>query len=259
MLNGQRVAVVLPAYNAALTIASTVGELDRTIVDDIIVVDDASTDGTVAAAAALGLDAIQHDRNRGYGGNQKTCYKVALERGADIVIMLHPDYQYSPKLIPAIAAMLCYAPYDMVLGSRILAQNALRGGMPLYKYVANRFLTAVENLLVGAKLSEFHTGLRGYRKSLLCSVPFDLNSDDFVFDNQFILQALLAGGRVGELSCPTHYGHDSSSINFRRSLMYGLGVLLAAAQFRLFKLGLARPAYLSAVVPMQDFAQTPSS
>lgn len=247
MINGLRVAVVLPAYNAADTIGSTVAELDRSVVDEIIVVDDASTDGTVEAAASIGLQAIRHGSNRGYGGNQKTCYEAALARGADIVIMLHPDYQYSPKLIPAMAAMLSYAPYDLVLGSRILAQNALRGGMPLYKYVANRLLTAAENLLVGAKLSEYHTGLRGYRRSLLLSVPFQLNSDDFVFDNQFILQALLAGGRVGEVSCPTHYGLDSSSINFRRSVMYGFGVLRAAAEFRLFKMGLAQPAYLASV------------
>jgi glycosyltransferase involved in cell wall biosynthesis len=256
MINGLRVAVVLPAYNAADTIGATVAELDRSVVDDIIVVDDASTDRTVEAAANVGLEAIRHGSNRGYGGNQKTCYETALARGADIVIMLHPDYQYSPKLIPAMAAMLSYAPYDLVLGSRILAQNALRGGMPVYKYVANRVLTAAENLLVGAKLSEYHTGLRGYRRSLLLSVPFQLNSDDFVFDNQFILQALLAGGRVGELSCPTHYGNDSSSISFRRSVMYGFGVLRAATEFRLFKMGLARPAYLASVTRL---APTPST
>ncbi len=247
VINNQRVAVVLPAYNAEHTLAMTVSQVDRTIVDDIILVDDASTDATCSVAHNLGLEIITHEFNRGYGANQKTCYQAALARGADIVIMLHPDYQYSPELIPALAAMLAYAPFDLVLGSRILAQSAVKSGMPVYKYVSNRVLTAVENLLVGAKLSEYHTGLRGYRRSLLEAVPFNLNSDDFVFDNQFILQALAAGARVGELSCPTHYGDESSSINFRRSVMYGLGVLRAALEFRLSVLGVARPPYLAAV------------
>lgn len=247
MINNQRVAVVLPAYNAEHTLALTVSHLDRSVVDDIIVVDDGSTDGTVDVARNLGLDIITHATNRGYGANQKTCYQAALAQGADVIIMLHPDYQYSPELIPALAAMLAYAPFELVLGSRILAQSAVKSGMPVYKFVANRVLTAIENLLVGAKLSEYHTGLRGYRRGLLEAVPFHLNSDDFVFDNQFILQALAAGARVGELSCPTHYGDESSSINFRRSVMYGLGVLRAALEFRLAALGVVRPPYLAAV------------
>lgn len=239
--------MVLPAYNAEHTLEMTVSQLDRSVVDEIILVDDASTDATASAARNLGIEPIVHDRNKGYGANQKTCYRAALARGADIVIMLHPDYQYSPRLIPAIAAMLAFAPYDIVLGSRILAQSAVKSGMPRYKFVANRFLTAAENLLVRAKLSEYHTGLRGYRRTLLEAIPFELNSDDFVFDNQLILQALAAGGRVGELSCPTHYGDESSSINFSRSVTYGLGVLKAAVDFRLSAWGLTHPGYLSAV------------
>ena len=244
MLNGSRVAVVLPAYNAEATLARTLEQIDRTVVDDILLVDDASTDGTVALARRLGLEPICHDRNRGYGANQKTCYRAALARGADIIVMLHPDYQYSPRLIVPMAAMIAYGEYDFVLGSRILAQNAVDGGMPRYKYVANRALTAFENLVVRHKLSEYHTGLRAFSRELLERLPIELNSDDFVFDNEVILQAIATGARVGELSCPTRYAGDSSSIDFRRSLRYGLGVVRAAVAYRLHRSGLIRAHFL---------------
>lgn len=243
-MNGKRVAVVLPAYNAETTLARTLAGLDRTVVDDVLLVDDASTDGTVALARRLGLDPITHDRNRGYGANQKTCYKAALARDADIVVMLHPDYQYSPRLIVPMAAMIAYGEYDFVLGSRILAQNAIEGGMPRYKYIANRALTAFENLVVGCKLSEYHSGLRAYSRELLLKLPYELNSDDFVFDNEVILQAVATGARVGELSCPTRYEGDSSSISFRRSVRYGFGVVRASLQYRLNKVGVMRPHFL---------------
>ena len=249
MLNGKRVAVVLPAYNAETTLARTLSELDRSVVDDVLLVDDGSTDGTVSLARKLGLDPICHVDNRGYGANQKTCYTASLARGADIVVMLHPDYQYSPRLIVPMAAMIAYGEYDFVLGSRILAQNAVDGGMPRYKYVANRFLTAFENLVVRQKLSEYHTGLRAYSRDLLQALPFELNSDDFVFDNEVILQAIAAGARVGELSCPTRYEGDSSSINFRRSLRYGFGVMRATMAYRLHKAGLMRAPFLEFEAP----------
>jgi glycosyltransferase involved in cell wall biosynthesis len=245
VLNGKRIAVVLPAYNAAETLESTVAEVDRSIVDSVFIVDDASTDTTIEVARALGLEPIRHDENRGYGANQKTCYQAALKGGADVVVMLHPDYQYSPRLVVPMAAMVAYGEYDFVLGSRILAQNAVREGMPRYKYVANRFLTAFENLVTGQKLSEYHTGLRAYSKELLGSLPFEHNSDDFVFDNEFIAQALMAGARIGELSCPTRYQANSSSIDFRRSVKYGVGVLRTTVQYRLHRLGISRPSYLN--------------
>jgi glycosyltransferase involved in cell wall biosynthesis len=244
VLNGHRVAVVLPAYNAEATLALTLASIDRAVVDDILLVDDASTDGTVALARTLGLEPIVHDRNRGYGANQKTCYDAALARGADIVVMLHPDYQYSPRLIVPMAAMIAYGEYDFVLGSRILAQSAVEGGMPRYKYVANRLLTAFENLVVHQKLSEYHTGLRAFSRTLLLRLPLELNSDDFVFDNEVILQAIAAGARVGEVSCPTRYAGDSSSINFSRSVRYGLGVVRASLSFRLHRAGLMRARFL---------------
>jgi glycosyltransferase involved in cell wall biosynthesis len=231
MFSGWRVAVVMPAYNAAETLERTVREIDREIVDDLLLVDDASTDSTVKQAEKLGLVPIIHPSNRGYGGNQKTCYRVALERGADVVVMIHPDYQYSPRLIPAMVGMITCGHYDLVLGSRILAQNSVAQGMPRYKYVANRALTFTENILLGQKLSEYHTGLRAYSSPLLRSLPLERNSDDFVFDNQIIAQALLAGARIGELSCPTRYGDDASSINLRRSVRYGFGVLATATQY----------------------------
>jgi glycosyltransferase involved in cell wall biosynthesis len=233
VINGHRIGVVLPAYNAASTLVRTVAELDRDIIDVIVLVDDASTDQTVDLARELGLEPIRHERNLGYGGNQKTCYRQALKLGADVIVMVHPDYQYSPLLVPAMASMIAYGEYDMVLGSRILAQNSVARGMPRYKYVANRFLTAVENLCLQQKLSEYHTGLRAFSSTLLADLPFDRNSDDFIFDNQIIAQAISAGARIGEVSCPTRYQADSSSINLRRSITYGLGVLRTSGQYRL--------------------------
>ena len=223
----------MPAYNAEATLARTLAELDRNVIDEVVLVDDASTDETVALAGRLGLDPISHERNLGYGGNQKTCYRRALELGADIVVMVHPDYQYSPLLVPAMASMIAYGEYDLVLGSRILAQSPIARGMPRYKYVANRFLTLAENVVLGQKLSEYHTGLRAFSRSLLAAVPFERNSDDFVFDNQILVQALAAGARIGELSCPTRYLADSSSINLRRSIRYGIGVLQTSLEYRL--------------------------
>ncbi len=244
MLNGKRITVVLPAYNAAKTLTRTVGELDRSVVDEVLLVDDASTDDTIAEAERLGLRSIRHDRNRGYGANQKSCYKAALQIGSDIVAMVHPDYQYSPMLVPALAAMIAYGEYDLVLGSRILAQNSVARGMPRYKYVANRALTLCENLVLRQKLSEYHTGLRAYSRSLLESLPFDRNSDDFVFDNQIIAQAVVFGANIGELSCPTRYATDSSSIGFARSVRYGIGVLRTTAQYRLHVSGVRNYRYL---------------
>ena len=244
MINGKHLVVVLPAYNAASTLRRTVADIDRSVVDDILVVDDASTDGTAEEARLLGLEPICHDQNRGYGGNQKTCYSAALHCGADIVVMLHPDYQYSPRLVVPMAAMIGYDEYDFVLGSRILAQNPMAGGMPRWKYVANRGLTLFENLAVGFKLSEYHTGLRAYSRELLEVLPLERNSDDFVFDNQMIVQALAAGARIGELSCPTRYATESSSIDFRRSVRYGLGVLQASLQYRRYRSGRYHYPYL---------------
>ena len=244
MLNGKRITVVLPAYNAAATLRRTVDELDRAIVDDVLLVDDASIDDTMEQAQQLGLTSIHHDRNRGYGANQKSCYTAALDLEADIVVMVHPDYQYSPLLVPALAAMVAYGEYDLVLGSRILAQDAVARGMPRYKFLANRALTLFENLALGQKLSEYHTGLRAYSRSLLESLPFDRNSDDFVFDNQIIAQAVVFGASIGELSCPTRYAVDSSSIGLRRSIRYGLGVLRTTAQCRMHMSGVRRYPFL---------------
>jgi glycosyltransferase involved in cell wall biosynthesis len=244
MIKGKRLVVVLPAYNAALTLRRTVAEIDRSMVDEILVVDDASTDGTVAEARELGLETIRHDRNKGYGGNQKTCYHEALMRGADIVVMLHPDYQYSPHLVPAMAAMIAYGDYDFILGSRILAQNPTTGGMPMWKYVSNRVLTLFENLVVGYKLSEYHTGLRAYSRELLEALPLEHNSDNFIFDNQLIVQAMAAGARIGELSCPTRYEADSSSVDFAQSVRYGLGVLRTSWQYHRYRQGKRGYAYL---------------
>ncbi len=240
MLAGNRVAIVLPAYNAALTLKRTVDEIPRDIVDDVILTDDASRDGTADLARSMGLHTIQHDRNRGYGGNQKTCYAAALARGADIIVMLHPDYQYTPRLIPAMAGMIASGHYDVVMASRILGNGALEGGMPLYKYVANRALTAVENLLLGQKLSEYHSGYRAWSRDVLQALPLELCSDDFVFDNQMLAQAVQRNFRIGEISCPTKYFEEASSINFRRSVVYGLGVLKTAMDFRLHRWGIRR-------------------
>ncbi|MGH3187571.1 MAG: glycosyltransferase family 2 protein [Streptosporangiaceae bacterium] len=244
MINGRRIGVVLPAYNAETTLARTVAELDRDVIDEIVLVDDASTDQTVTLARELGLEPVRHELNLGYGGNQKTCYRRVLELGADIIVMVHPDYQYSPLLVPAMASMIAYGEYDLVLGSRILAQNSVARGMPRYKYVANRFLTFVENVLLQQKLSEYHTGLRAFSSTLLASLPFERNSDDFVFDNQIIAQAVSVGARIGEVSCPTRYQTDASSINLRRSIKYGFGVLRVSGQYWLRKRGIRRYSYL---------------
>jgi glycosyltransferase involved in cell wall biosynthesis len=244
MINGRRVGVVLPAYNAEATLARTVAELDTDVIDEIVLVDDCSTDETVELARKLGLEPISHSSNLGYGGNQKTCYRRVLELGADIIVMVHPDYQYSPLLVPAMASMIAYGEYDLVLGSRILAQNSVARGMPRYKYVANRFLTAVENVFLQQKLSEYHTGLRAFSSTLLASLPFERNSDDFIFDNQILAQAVSVGARIGEVSCPTRYQADASSINLRRSIKYGLGVLATSGQYQLHKRKLQHYPYL---------------
>jgi glycosyltransferase involved in cell wall biosynthesis len=237
MINDMRVCVVLPAYNASRTLERTVAEIPSDIVDDIILVDDASADDTTDLAKRLGLLTFRHEGNTGYGGNQKTCYRLALERGADIVIMLHPDYQYTPKLLLPMAAVLASGFFDVVLGSRILGVGALAGGMPMYKYISNRFLTFFQNLLMGHKLSEYHTGYRGFTRTVLEDLPLTRNSNDFVFDNQMLSQVIYCGFRVGEVSCPTRYFPEASSINFRRSVAYGLGVMRTAFQFRLACLG----------------------
>ncbi|MCJ2184013.1 glycosyltransferase family 2 protein [Novosphingobium sp. 1949] len=237
MIDGKRVAVVLPAYNAELTLVRTFREIPMDIVDDVILTDDCSRDMTQDVARRLGIHTIVHEKNRGYGGNQKTCYAAALERGADIVVMLHPDYQYSPQLIRAMVAMIASGHYDAVLASRILGKGALKGGMPLYKYIANRALTFAENVLLGQKLSEYHTGYRAWSRKVLEALPLEACSDDFVFDNQMLAQATWFDFAIGEISCPTRYFEEASSINFRRSVVYGLGVLKTAAQFRAAKLG----------------------
>lgn len=239
MLLGNRIAVVLPAYNAAATLQQTYREIPHEMVDDVILTDDASTDNTAALSQTLGITTLRHDRNRGYGGNQKTCYAEALRRGADIVVMLHPDYQYTPKLIAAMASMIASGQYDVVLGSRILGRGALKGGMPLYKYIANRVLTFVQNILVGYKLSEYHTGYRAWSRKVLETLPLGSCSDDFVFDNQMLVQAMDCGFNIGEISCPTHYFPEASSINFRRSVVYGVGVLHTAITYRLHRMGIS--------------------
>jgi glycosyltransferase involved in cell wall biosynthesis len=241
MLNGRRVAVVMPAYKAEKTLRRTFEGIPHDVVDHVILTDDASGDATAALARSLGIRTFVHDRNRGYGANQKTCYVEALRLGADVVVMLHPDYQYEPKLVTPMASMISSGVYDMVLGSRILGGAAMAGGMPLWKYLANRALTAVENIALGSKLSEFHTGFRAYSREALLSMPILANSDDFVFDNQLIAQAVALGLRIGELSCPTSYHGDASSINFSRSVRYGFGVLGTSAAFLAWRLHLARP------------------
>ncbi len=230
----------MPAYNAAQTLRRTYDEVPKDVVDEVLLVDDASSDATVALSRELGLTTFLHKRNHGYGRNQKTCYREALKRGADIIVMLHPDYQYSPRLVVALAGMIAYGEYDVVLGSRILGVGALTGGMPLYKYVSNRFLTAIQNLFLGYKLSEYHTGFRAFARPILEALPLEENSDDFVFDNQMMAQIIYFGYRVGEVSCPTRYFPEASSINFSRSVRYGLGVLWTSLQFRLQRLRLAR-------------------
>ncbi|HEY0430013.1 MAG TPA: glycosyltransferase family 2 protein [Pyrinomonadaceae bacterium] len=240
MLNGQKIIVVMPAFNAARTLPKTVAEIPCDIVDEILLVDDASADETVTVASELNLTVFRHEKNYGYGRNQKTCYREALARGADIVVMVHPDYQYSPNLIVPMAGMIAYGEYDAVMGSRILGKGALEGGMPVYKYIANRFLTLAQNVLISQKLSEYHTGFRAFRREVLENLPLDANSDDFVFDNEMIAQTVFFGYRVGEISCPTRYFAEASSINFSRSVKYGLGVLSTSLKFRLHRLGLMK-------------------
>jgi glycosyltransferase involved in cell wall biosynthesis len=243
LIQGKKLVVVLPAYNAEKTLLKTYQELPHDIVDEVILVDDASRDQTARLAEQLGVHhVIRHDKNLGYGGNQKTCYSAALEHGADIVVMIHPDYQYSPRLCGAMAWMIASGEYSMALGSRILGNTALRGGMPVWKYVANRFLTAFQNFLLGSKLSEFHTGYRAFSRSVLETLPLRENSDDFVFDNQIIAQAVYFNFNIGEVSCPTRYAPESSSINFVRSVRYGFGVLGVSIAFRLCKIRLLKPA-----------------
>ncbi len=247
MIEGKKVVVVMPAFNAEQTLVQTHEEIPREVVDEVILVDDHSSDFTAEVARKLGIVVKVHPENLGYGANQKTCYRLALERGADIVVMLHPDYQYSPRLVTAMASMIASGHYDVVLGSRILGVGSLRGGMPLYKYVANRVLTLVENILLNTKLSEYHTGFRAFTREVLLDLPLHENSDDFVFDNQILAQAVYSGYSLGEISCPTRYFPEASSINFVRSCRYGFGVLGTAVRFRLHRWGLLRSALFSAV------------
>jgi glycosyltransferase involved in cell wall biosynthesis len=240
MLNGKKIVVVMPAYNAAKTLERTHGDLPSEFVDEVILVDDGSQDRTAELSLQLGLVTFVHRKNLGYGRNQKTCYREALGRGADVVVMVHPDYQYSPRLLVSLVGMIAYSEYDAALGSRILGVSALEGGMPRYKYIANRFLTLFQNLLLGYKLSEYHTGYRAFSRKVLESLPLEENSDDFLFDNQMLAQIIFFGFRIGEISCPTRYFAEASSLNFRRSLQYGFGVLATSVMFRLQKLHLAR-------------------
>ena len=259
MINGKRIAVVMPAYNAEKTLEKTVRELSD-LVDIKILVDDSSKDQTAALSRKLGVRTFIHDANYGYGRNQQTCYREALAAGADIVVMVHPDYQYTPLLVPAMAGMVASGVYDMVLASRILGAGALKGGMPLYKYISNRLLTAFQNLFLGVKLSEYHTGFRAFSKELLESLPLLENSDDFVFDNQMIAQAVMFGFRIGEISCPTKYFEEASSINFRRSVKYGLGVLGTTLSFAAHKWGIKRaPRYgiLGRKITQQYYSDVP--
>jgi glycosyltransferase involved in cell wall biosynthesis len=240
MLNGKKIVVVMPAYNAARTLRKTYEEVPKDFVDGVILVDDGSTDNTVELSTELGLTTFVHRENMGYGRNQKTCYREAIKRGADIVIMVHPDYQYSPNLIVSLAGMIAYGEFDVALGSRILGVGALKGGMPLHKYISNRFLTAFENLLLSYKLSEYHTGYRAFSREVLESLPLEENTDDFVFDNEMLAQVIYFNFRIGEVSCPTKYFAEASSLGFRRSVSYGFGVLGTSLKFRLQKMGLAK-------------------
>ncbi len=236
MINNKKIVLVMPSYNAEKTLAVTYNEVDKSVVDEIILVDDASSDATVELAKKLNIRTIVHKKNKGYGANQKTCYKAALEAGADIIIMLHPDYQYDPRLVPAMAHLVATDLYDIVLGSRILSRGAIEGGMPRYKYIANRFLTLIENILIGQKLSEYHTGYRAFSRKALESISFEKNSDNFIFDNEILVQAHNRRFRIGEISCPARYFAEASSIGFTKSCVYGFGVLRVALQYRLRKL-----------------------
>ena len=241
MLHNKKIVVVLPAYNAAKTLEKTYNEIPFDIVDDIVLVDDNSPDDTIKVAENLGIKhIIKHQKNRGYGGNQKTCYAHALSLGADVIIMLHPDYQYTPMLIPAMASIIAQDLYPVVLGSRILGKGALKGGMPMYKYIANRFLTLFQNILIGEKLSEYHTGYRAFSKEVIMALHLEANSDDFVFDNQMLSQIVYAGFSIGEVTCPTKYFAEASSINFKRSSIYGLGVLWVSLKHFLQRIGIAK-------------------
>ena len=238
MILSKKLVVVMPAYNAERTLRQTYDELPHEYVDGVILVDDVSNDRTILVARELRIKTIVHRENMGYGANQKTCYREALSLGADIVVMVHPDYQYSPRLVTAMASMIASGHYDVVLGSRILGGDALKGGMPLYKYVANRILTLLENMALGVKLSEYHTGFRAFSREVLENLPLERNSDDFVFDNEMLVQAVYFGFKIGEISCPTKYFKDASSINFGRSVKYGLGVLSTSAKYVLQKIGI---------------------
>jgi len=241
MIKGKKVVVVMPAYNSEKTLEKTYSEIPMDIVDEVILVDDSSKDKTTELAKSLGIHKIiRHEKNRGYGGNQKTCYKEALKSGADIVIMVHPDYQYTPLLIEAMAYPIANGLFPVMLGSRILGKGALKGGMPLYKYIANRFLTFFQNLLMNQKLAEYHTGYRAFSKEILLTCPLEENSDDFIFDNQMLAQIAFLDYEIGEVTCPTKYFKEASSINFKRSTIYGLGVLKVSILFRLAKWGLYR-------------------
>ena len=238
MINGKKVIVIMPAYNAAKTLEQTYNEIYKDFVDEVILVDDNSQDETREIAKQLGIKTIVHKENKGYGGNQKSCYKAALKSGADIVVMLHPDYQYTPKLIPAIVSMMAFEEYDAVFASRMLGNSALKGGMPLYKFIANKFLTAFENILTNQKLSEYHTGFRGFTANVLRDLPLESCNDDFIFDNEIIALMFYNNFNIGEISCPTKYFKEASSINFIRSCKYGLGVLAVSIKYRLAKLGI---------------------
>lgn len=245
MINGKKIVVVMPAYKAEKTLEKTYKEIPFEIVDDVVLVDDASPDNTAEKAAELGIKHIvKHETNKGYGGNQKSCYKKALEIGADIIIMVHPDYQYTPLLIHSISYAIANEVHPVMYASRILGKGALNGGMPIYKYIANRFLTLFQNVLMNQKLSEYHTGYRAFSKEVFDKIDIEANSDDFVFDNQMTAQVFCAGFEIGEITCPTKYFDDASSINFSRSVTYGLGVLLVSVQYRLQKIGLANFKFL---------------
>jgi len=238
MINGKKIIVIMPAYNAEKTLKQTYNDIYRDFVDEIILVDDFSSDNTLKLAKELGIKTIEHSQNQGYGANQKSCYKEALKNGADIVIMLHPDYQYTPKLIPAMASMLAFDEYDAVIASRILGNSALKGGMPIYKFIANKFLTFFENICTGENLSEYHTGFRGFTKTVLENIPFENLSDNFIFDNEILALMIYKNYKIGEISCPTKYFKEASSINFTHSCKYGIGVLKISFQFLLSKIGL---------------------
>jgi len=239
MINGKKVCVVMPAYNAEKTLQKTYDEIPKDIVDEIILTDDASKDKTVDVAKKLGIKTFIHDKNKGYGGNQKTCYQEALKLNADIIVMLHPDYQYTPKLITPMSSMIAEGVFDAMIGSRILGNKAIMGGMPIYKYISNRFLTMTENVIINQKLSEYHTGFRAFSRKILETIPLMENSDDFIFDNQMLCQTLYFGFSVGELSCPALYFADASSINFSRSVTYGIGVIKTALKYALAKRGIS--------------------